>query len=128
MFAADAGGYRTRNVPTVDLEKYRRAKPRQKLEPQLEQDGDKPAPRSWIGGIPQPTLLEIAEGRAYFNLLLEPDNDCLQSVHRAAWNQLMMEQKGSVGLVRCGLCHTTKWGRLLTDACCVCKSKSGYYG
>lgn len=84
-------------------------------------------PRSWIGGIPQPTDAEIAEGRAKRELLMDPDNECLVEMHRRAWNALQGARTGGMGLLRCSLCHTTLWGQFDKAPCPVCKCKSSYY-
>lgn len=107
----DALKYATRKKP----------QPRPEAEPEL-----KPAPRKWIGGIPQPTALEIAEGKTLRAHMMEPDDECLRYEHIQAWNAVQREQNGSMGLLRCSLCHTTQWGRMKADPCAVCGCKSSY--
>ena len=74
-----------------------------------------------------PTALEVAEGAAYRAMLMEPDDDCLQEAYRNAFNALHRGQGGSTSILRCGLCHTTQWGRMRGDACAVCKCRTAYY-
>ena len=89
-------------------------------------NGIAPSPRSWIGGVPQPTEAEIAEGKALRMLLMEPEDECLQHRHRQTWNALQA-QRGGMGLLRCNLCRTSLWGHLRGQPCPICKCKSSSY-